>query len=870
MEVQVNVAQDEGEKLTGEYKGKRWRGFTDSKTVWKSFRIPWNAYKEPNYKDSNLAFSLADHAEGIGLTGWNWEERKSYFFGYDFDSIVNHKEGLNDEELEDVYNRIKAIPYATLQYSTSGRGFHVYIHLDKPVDTANHTEHAAIARSILSVLSLDAGYNFANAIDVCGMVLWVYHRKSKGTRGLSLTQRGELFDHTRIPTNWKHQINVTSGRRKKVAYGDEENEKLFNIMAMSTKQHELDTFHREVLNWFKVHTGDNKDSWWDNDYNMLVCHTHDLKRCHTELNLRGFFETSSSGSSSQNCYAFPGDNGSWVIRRHNPGVTENPSWVVDPSGWTRCLFNVKGDLETFVRAFGGMENARGDFVFRTVSDGLKVLDAMDIQEIGRDLRSEPLYETLLADRQMTFKQKTEGRLILQFERQKGSKAEPELTAFVASPNGKLWEKVITIPRRKKDFQSPDHLIRHAISFQSEVGWFIQTRKQWVMQPRKNVETVLAAQQGNMNKHDVESVMSKSILDPWEIVNVPFAGEYPGNRQWNKEAAAFSCIPEEGACDTWMNILEHCGKDLDMAIAGNTWCQQHGVTEGKEYLLLWVASMFQKPTEPLPYLFLVGPQNSGKSTFHEAISILLKSGYAKADGALVDQRGFNKQISKAVFCVVEEIDLGRNQMALNRIKEWVTAKYISIHIKLVDIYDIVNTTHWLQCANDPNYCPVFPNDTRIVVINVNKLDSDIPKHKLLDELEKEKRAFLHLCLTTKLPPPPGRLGLPVLKTGRKKEMELINRTPLEQFMEEVCYERKGALIGFSEFYDSFYKFLEPDDKMIWSKKRTARQFPKLGLICKGKQGSMNKTMCGNLTFDANLKEEEEWFCASDGRLRQVKK
>ena len=93
MECQVNVAQDGGERIEGEFKGKRWHGWTDSFTTWKSFRIPWNAAHEPSFEDSPLKFSLEKHAEGIGMTGWDWKNRESKWVAFDFDSIVATRKG---------------------------------------------------------------------------------------------------------------------------------------------------------------------------------------------------------------------------------------------------------------------------------------------------------------------------------------------------------------------------------------------------------------------------------------------------------------------------------------------------------------------------------------------------------------------------------------------------------------------------------------------------------------------------------------------------------------------------------------------------------------------------------------------------------
>ena len=157
MECQVNIAQDDGERIEGEFKGKRWIGWTDGLTTWKSFRIPWNSKTDPIYTDSNMTFDLAVHAEGIGLSGWDWKNKVSRWIAFDFDSMVSHKKGLTNEDLNEIQETAKKIPWITVRKSTSGNGIHFYIYLATPVKTNNHNEHAAFARAILGQLAAITG-----------------------------------------------------------------------------------------------------------------------------------------------------------------------------------------------------------------------------------------------------------------------------------------------------------------------------------------------------------------------------------------------------------------------------------------------------------------------------------------------------------------------------------------------------------------------------------------------------------------------------------------------------------------------------------------------------------------------------------------
>ena len=52
---------------------------------------------------------------------------------------------------------------------------------------------------------------------------------------------------------------------------------------------------------------------------------------------------------------------------------------------------------------------------------------------------------------------------------------------------------------------------------------------------------------------------------------------------------------------------------------NEWCKLHNIKSGTDYLLYWIAFLLRDPFQPLPYLFLYGNQNSGKSILHQAIA-----------------------------------------------------------------------------------------------------------------------------------------------------------------------------------------------------------------------------------------------------------
>jgi len=858
MELQVQVSQGDGRLIKGTYANKNWKGYEDpvTKEMWKSFRIPWNAGTNPEYKDSNLNFNLDEHVEAIGLTGWNWEKRVSEYVTYDIDNISTHVgTGITEKELVEIEKKCSTVPWVSLYRSTSGNGLHLYLFFDKPVPAANHFEHAAISRSLLSVLSINVGVNFTDKVDCVGSVMWVWNIK-QASEGLQPIKLGEKFPTDLIPKNWEEHISVTSGKRRRRKAISPEIETLFAAI----KNMRLDDEHKRILKWFQEKS---KYNWnWDTDYSMLVCHTLDLKTCHTDLKLKGLFDTKTRGSSDQNCFCFPMDRGGLVVRRFGKKVEEHTSWVKDTSGWTKTYFNVEPSFRQTMLYSGGLENEKGEFVFDTSAEA-----SIAINKLGIDV---PLDE--LPDNRVKLK-KTDSRIIIHCD--KDSKTDTKVKGFIKNTSN--YEKIVHVEKDvlETDITLPDNLIRHVIANDSEAGWFLKVRNRWVQHTKGDILTALVPLMPNSKKREYDLFLGDAILDPWELVNFPFQTEYIGDRQWNKDSAQFAFEPTSGSCPTWEKVLNHLGTNMEDGIKDNHWCDKNGIQSGGEYLLYWIASMFQKPEEPLPYLFFFSEaQNTGKSTLGEALRMLFKDGKGcvKGDLALENKSGFNDELHGGVLVLVEETDLSNNAVAYNRIKNYVTGLTMSISTKFKSIFECTNTTHWIQTANSSGYCPIFPGDTRVSVTEVNELEEDIPKRILMGKLESEAPYFLYEILNIDLPKPEGRLGLPCITSDIKKMIEESNYTRIEQFMQDKCYYIEGAVTSIALFFNHFRLWLTknaPKEEGDWSKNVVARKFPTSLRYPKGRHGSSNIIHIGNLSLDPNfIPEKKSKFIKRGIRIRRV--
>ncbi len=825
MECQVNVAKDAGERIDGEYRGKKWQGFTDGLTTWKPFRIPYNANSEPNYEDKTVRFDLEIHAEAIGMTGWDWKNRVSKWVAYDFDAIVGHAEShqkkLTKAQLDEVLDAAKEIPWVTLRKSTSGSGLHIYVFLND-VPTSNHNEHAALARAILGMLSGITGFDFCTKVDICGGNMWVWHRKMKGTKGLELIKMGDmLYD---VPLNWRDHVKVIKGTRKRsIPRGIEEAGIVDDFTALVTRMVEvkLNDEHRRHIDWLKEQ-GDDCVWWWDADNHMLVTHTVHLQKMHEDLQLKGVFETISRRSSPQNCFCHPLRDGSWVIRRYSVGVNEHPSWEQDGNGWTRCYYNRVPTLQIACRTYHGIEDTNGEYQFNRAEEAVNACLLMNI-----NVEIDGMYQ----GRTAYVKQHKDGRVIFSFKREGDEvlSSESKIRDWLVKP--KRFQRIYSMysaPVTEAESSNHDDIIRHIVSPTLEnAGWVLYVDGNWHQESKEHVK--LALKSFGLAASDAERAMGTAITQAWKLVNEPFQPEYPGDRKWNRDAAQLRYTPSDPtgrlSYPTWSKILNHCGRGLDTAVGMNPWCKSNNIITGGEYLKCWVASLFQFPERHLPYLFFYSEaENTGKSSFHEAIGGLLTKGYQKAENALDNPQGFNGELRGAVLCVTEEKDISKG-IAHNRIKDYVTGREMCIHPKGGTPFHQVNTTHWVQCANDHSYCPIFPGDTRITMCCVPEIDpmEMIPATMLHDLLEREAPDFLADILNMELPKSNDRLNVPVVETADKMFVQSVNMNEIELFMSEKAEYCSGGAIPFAEFYEQLLGWLDASARAEWSKIRVGKSF-----------------------------------------------
>ena len=417
MEVQVNVSSEGGEPTGNEYRGKKLQEWSDGFETWKHFRIPHNAKTNPEYEDHHLTWNLAEHAEYIGMTGWDWENKCSRWVAFDFDEISGHsdkhRKTLTSEELDEVKKKAASLDWVTVRRSTRGGGLHLYVFINPSFPgIQNHTEHAALGRAILGKMSAMTGFDFQAKVDVCGGNMWVWSRHMHPEFGYALVKEGRPLRPDEIPINWRDHLSVVKGARVRTRpmFVGERSADEFDEMTGQWYQIKLDEQHLALIHYLDQKRA---QAWFDQDHWVLVAHTYDLKQAHNDLGMRGIFETVATGGSGaegggdHNCFCRPLPDGVWVVRRYGEGAEEAATWSRD-GGYTKCFLNAAPDLHTVARMYGGAESDSRGYSFEMAQNAVEAANILGVEVDLPDWAEE---------REAVLKKGKKGKLVFEFKKE---------------------------------------------------------------------------------------------------------------------------------------------------------------------------------------------------------------------------------------------------------------------------------------------------------------------------------------------------------------------------------------------------------------------------------------------------------------------
>ncbi len=841
--------------------------WTDGSEEWSNHRWPKQAGTNPHYNDRNLKFSPGAHLKRFGSTWWDFKKKRSIAVALDIDLEGEHAEStttVTPAKLADLEERLKSLPYLTLVRSSGGGGIHIYAFFDQDDLPAaeNHNEHTQVAKSLVAKISEDLTYNLKQHMDAVGVIFWLWSCDSDASHaGYQLIkQQTESLGAKDLELYRDADLASPNANVKVVGYNDSGEQVVNEEKGGGYKTYEIEPFHAEFLKELEEM---GFSYIWQPSHNMAHTHTCAIKalcdRREAEGRpLTGMFTTVSGGSdkTKPNCYITPRPNGVFQCKRFGTATAETPLWQTR-EGDTWCFLNQETPVVQTMRKFCKTYD-ENSMVFE--SQGL--FDSMQV--FGHDI-GETVTKSISAPIKVTIQK--DGTMTAVFE------GEGNYPGWQSTKKG--FTRKLPVVHKKVEFfksllEEADDFCRWLVTPDFEpYGWCLKSDGgQWMLFP--NFNSVVCTVRQKFGK-DTDGIRSEMTMNPWILHHHPFAKEYPGGRLWNKSAPQLSIppSPSPGPHPHWDMVMDHLGTSLDSVVAKTPWCQEWGLATGADYLRYWLSALIQDPLEPLPYLFFYGPQNSGKSIFHESIHMLFTCGVTSVSNALCSGAGYNAEIANAVLGYVEEKDLSEvGNTAYTRIKEWVMAKTMPIHKKGHTPYDQPNTLHMAQMANRATSCPMEDGDTRITAILVDILTREIPKKVMFKALEKEAAFFLRTILTINIPQSHTRLRIPMIASQHKLDLESMHQTPFESFCEQTLHPAPGHTVKFSDFYAKYQTWCTEKNSEAERKSHVLQILRNRGDKWKVGIGSGKQNHIANVSLLQNQSPKKPYGLNTRGRLVHV--
>jgi hypothetical protein len=283
----------------------------------KRVRIPRDGNGEPHFDDTSKHPSFST-LRAIGVTGWNWVDRRSTFITIDVDGL-NHADGHDQQTIDDFIARLSLVAEVELGRSKGGEGIHARLYFDPdrlPI-ARTRKDHISNGKRALAWLAGRVGQDLEAKTDCCGVVAWIYH-VDRAEDGFRLLKPSTAF----MPEGWESELppSVTT-----------------DTCANDEPPTPVTSRHQAIIDAV-VHRGFGE--WKDG---RLTTHTHNLLALAEDASLKilGGFATTATGKdgpSDRNCFMYPADNGSWRVYRFGK-TTEHETWWKSPAGYMTTWFN---------------------------------------------------------------------------------------------------------------------------------------------------------------------------------------------------------------------------------------------------------------------------------------------------------------------------------------------------------------------------------------------------------------------------------------------------------------------------------------------------------------------------------------------------
>ncbi len=202
--------------------------------------------------------------------------------------------------------------------------------------------------------------------------------------------------------------------------------------------------------------------------------------------------------------------------------------------------------------------------------------------------------------------------------------------------------------------------------------------------------------------------------------------------WN----GFAIEPKKGDCELFLEHIRTalCSEDAELY----------------EWLLDWIADMFQDPGNPKGCAVVMrGPEGAGKGALANTLGKLFGPHYRH----LIDDRhltsNFNAHMIDCICVFADEITWGGNKKSSGKLKGLITEEVLLGERKGIDVIPYKNMTHLMIASNGEWVIPAGTNSRRWFVLDVNNKYTRDRLHfnklfKAIDSREG-RSAILHFFL-----------------------------------------------------------------------------------------------------------------------------
>jgi len=255
----------------------------------------------------------------------------------------------------------------------------------------------------------------------------------------------------------------------------------------------------------------------------------------------------------------------------------------------------------------------------------------------------------------------------------------------------------------------------------------------------------------------------------------------------------------------------------------------------EYLLHWLARMFQRPGEAGEVaIVLRGGRGTGKSFFAVEIGKLMGRHFMQVSNSSHLTGNFNSHLRDLVLLFADEAFYANDKKHASILKTLITEATLTIERKGVDVETAPNYIHLIMASNDMHVVPAGGDERRYFVLDVgtkHQQDTDY-FGAIAQELSSGGReALLHYLLNVELD---GFVVQRAPETAALREQKLLSLDPDQEWWYQKLYA--GSMLRDKDGWPSTVVFDDLVDDFV---QHTMR----FNLTRRGSQVSLGKFLAG---------------------------